>query len=84
MKGWGLIKKKKKKKKNTLQALINTKISRLKEVAKKYPRNLIRGEVKRINTSSSQELYDQFGLDELPFQKYQEKQIEMLYLKSLK
>lgn len=53
----------------TEQALINTKISKLKEVAKKYPRSLIRSEVKRINTSSSQELYDQFGADELPFQK---------------
>lgn len=53
----------------TEQALINTKIAILKEVAKKYPRSLIRSEVKRINTSSSQELYDQFGADELPFQK---------------
>ena len=53
----------------TTQALINTKIAALKEVAKKYPRSLIRSEVKRINTSSSQELYDQFGADELPFQK---------------
>ena len=53
----------------TEQALINTKIAKLKEVAKKYPRSLIRSEVKRINTSSSQELYDQFGADELPFQK---------------
>lgn len=53
----------------TSQALINTKIAALKEAAKKYPRSLIRSEVKRINTSSSQELYDQFGADELPFQK---------------
>ena len=84
--GWGLIinDEASNKKEYTSQALINTKISRLKEVAKKYPRNLIRGEVKRINTSSSQELYDQFGVDELPFQKIsKEKQIEMLYLKSL-
>lgn len=72
------------KKEYTSQALINTKIAALKEAAKKYPRNLIRSEVKRINTSSSQELYDQFGVDELPFQKIsKEKQIEMLYLKSL-
>ena len=58
-----------KQKEYTSQALINTKIAKLKEVAKKYPRSLIRSEVKRINTSSSQELYDQFGADELPFQK---------------
>ena len=72
------------KKEYNSQALINTKIAVLKEVAKKYPRNLIRSEVKRINTSSSQELYDQFGVDELPFQKIsKEKQIEILYLKAL-
>jgi hypothetical protein len=47
------------------QALINTKIAKLKEVAKKYPRSLIRSEVKRID-SSSQNL---FPGDELPFQK---------------
>ena len=60
---------KEQRKEYTSQALINTKIAALKEVAKKYPRSLIRSEVKRINTSSSQELYDQFGADELPFQK---------------
>jgi hypothetical protein len=60
--------KSKPKKEYTDQALINTKIAALKEVAKKYPRSLIRSEVKKINTSSSSELYDQFG-DELPFQK---------------
>lgn len=57
------------KKEYTSQAEINLKIAALKEVARKYPRSLIRSEVKRINTSSSQELYDQFGADELPFQK---------------
>ena len=44
----------------TSQALINTKIAVLKEVAKKYPRSLIRSEVKKG--------YDMFG-DDLPFQK---------------
>lgn len=52
----------------TSQALINTKIAALKEVAKKYPRSLIRSEVKQIGNSSSNDLYDQFG-DDLPFQK---------------
>jgi hypothetical protein len=63
------IQPKKSQKEYTSQALINTKIAALKEVAKKYPRSLIRNEVRKSNTSSSQELYDQFGADELPFQK---------------
>jgi hypothetical protein len=42
---------KEQRKEYTSQALINTKIAKLKEVAKKYPRSLIRSEVKRINTS---------------------------------
>ena len=70
--------KSKPKKEYTSQALINTKIAKLKEVAKKYPRSLIRSEVKRINTSSSQELYDQFGADELPFQKLSKSPKEVL------
>ncbi|NDB86474.1 MAG: hypothetical protein EB127_27820, partial [Alphaproteobacteria bacterium] len=37
----------------TEQALINTKIADLKEVAKKYPRSLIRSEVKQIDPFSS-------------------------------
>jgi hypothetical protein len=61
----------------TSQALINTKIAKLKEVAKKYPRSLIRSEVKPIYTSSSQELYDQFEGDELPFQKIPSKEITL-------
>ena len=54
-----------KEKEYTEQALINTKIAKLKEVAKKYPRSLIRSEVKSINNSS----YLGFNSDELPFQK---------------
>ena len=57
----------------TSQALINTKIAKLKEVAKKYPRSLIRSEVKPINNydnyvkvAGSEGLFDP---DELPFQK---------------
>ena len=65
------------KKEYTSQALINTKIAKLKEVAKKYPRSLIRSEVKPIYTSSSQELYDQFEGDELPFQKIPSKEITL-------
>lgn len=65
------------KKEYTDQALINTKIAKLKEVAKKYPRSLIRSEVKPIYTSFSQELYDQFEGDELPFQKIPSKEITL-------
>lgn len=49
------------------QALINTKIAKLKEVAKKYPRSLIRSEVKPINTSQYTSLFNE--ADDLPFQK---------------
>jgi hypothetical protein len=41
-----------KSKEYTSQALINTKIAALKEVAKKYPRSLIRSEVKQIDPFS--------------------------------
>lgn len=51
----------------TGQALINTKIAKLKEVAKKYPRSLIRSEVKPINTSQYTSLFNE--ADDLPFQK---------------
>jgi len=51
----------------TGQALINTKIVKLKEVAKKYPRSLIRSEVKPINTSQYTSLFNE--TDDLPFQK---------------
>jgi hypothetical protein len=51
----------------TDQALINIKISKLKEVAKKYPRSLIRSEVKPINTSQYTSLFNE--TDDLPFQK---------------
>ena len=58
-------KRNKPKKEYTEQALINTKIAKLKEVAKKYPRSLIRSEVKPINKSSNLGFVE----DELPFQK---------------
>lgn len=51
----------------TQQALINTKIAKLKEVAKKYPRSLIRSEVTPINRFKSISLFSE--KDELPFQK---------------
>jgi hypothetical protein len=51
----------------TDQALINTKIARLKEVAKKYPRSLIRSEVKPISESQITSLFNES--DDLPFQK---------------
>ena len=41
------------KKEYTSQALINTKIAALKEIAKKYPRSLIRSEVVSINDNSN-------------------------------
>ena len=52
------------------QALINTKIAALKEVAKKYPRSLIRSEVVKIQKGlpSGNWKEDMFE-DELPFQK---------------
>ena len=57
------------KKEYTSQALINTKIAALKEVAKKQPRSLIRSEVKPINRFDTKS-YEQFDeLEELPFQK---------------
>jgi len=55
-----------KQKEYTEQALINTKIAKLKEVAKKYPRSLIRSEVKPIYEGKP---LTQWGQDELPFQK---------------
>ncbi len=53
------------KKEYTEQALINAKIAKLKEVAKKYPRSLIRSEVRPISNNSNLG----FVGDELPFQK---------------
>ena len=53
----------------TSQALINTKIAALKEVAKKYPRRLIRSEVKKQVLSYNDALYEQFGTDDLSWQK---------------
>ena len=52
----------------TSQALINTKIAKLKEVAKKYPRSLIRSEVVRTREYYPGE-FSGFAEDELPFQK---------------
>ena len=52
------------------QALINTKIAKLKEVAKKYPRSLIRSEVKRQTNSFGGYVQDQdLFPDDLLFQK---------------
>ena len=60
-----------KEKEYTSQALINTKIAALKEVAKKYPRTLIRSEVKPQikNVASKGKENDLFEADDLPFQK---------------
>lgn len=60
----------------TSQALINTKIAKLKEVAKKYPRSLIRSEVKPIFGAFVGETFMPFDPDELPFQKVPGGQIE--------
>jgi len=52
----------------TDQALINTKIAALKEVAKKYPRSLIRSEVRKIEDNFYME--SSFNTEDgLPFQK---------------
>ena len=61
---------KEQRKEYTSQALINTKIAALKEVAKKYPRSLIRSEVVKIQKGlpSGNWKEDMFE-DELPFQK---------------
>jgi hypothetical protein len=56
----------KKVKEYTQQALINTKLAALKEVAKKYPRSLIRNEVKPIGYEPNL-----FANEETPFQKIQ-------------
>jgi len=50
----------------TSQALVNTKVAKLKEVAKKYPRSLIRSEVKKVSETNSTPNYE---LDDLDFQK---------------
>ena len=62
-----------KQKEYTSQALINTKIAALKEAAKKYPRSLIRSEVKPIMNWQKSAHYDMFDIDELPFQKLSSK-----------
>ena len=62
-----------KQKEYTSQALINTKIAKLKEVAKKYPRSLIRSEVRPYkSTDKKQNLFD---ADELPFQLVSKKEL---------
>jgi hypothetical protein len=53
----------------TSQALINTKIAKLKEVAKKYPRSLIRSEVVLSNRIARENRYQGFEEEDLPFQK---------------
>jgi len=73
----------KKNKEYTEQALINTKIAKLKEVAKKYPRALIRSEVRKIQNAdySTPALFED---DELPFQKVPSKpELNDTKLKSL-
>lgn len=65
-----------KNKEYTEQALINTKVAKLKEVAKKYPRALIRSEVRPIqNTDYSSNLFDDDF--DLPFQKIPSKKPEL-------
>lgn len=60
----------------TDQALVNTKVAKLKEVAKKYPRALIRSEVRPIkNTDYSSNLFDDDF--DLPFQKIPSKKPEL-------
>jgi len=69
------------KKEYTSQALINTKIAALKEVAKKQPRSLIRSEVKPIKASAfaGSKMYNAgFDPDELPFQKLSKSPKEIL------
>jgi hypothetical protein len=56
------------KKDYTEQALVNTKIAKLKEVAKKYPRTLIRSEVVRTREQWPGE-FSGFEEEELPFQR---------------
>ena len=61
----------------TEQALTNTKVAVLKEVSKKYPRSLIRSEVKPIdyyNNITYAPTPDLFDVDELPFQKISNKE----------
>lgn len=66
-----------KEKSYTEQALINTKIAKLKEVAKKYPRALIRSEVRKIQNAdySTPDLFDDDF--DLPFQKIPSKKPEL-------
>ncbi len=63
-----------KQKEYTSQALINTKIAALKEVAKKYPRSLIRSEVKKEEYQSQNYSFDDFE-DDMPFQKIPSKDL---------
>lgn len=58
----------------TEQALINIKIAALKEVAKKYPRSLIRSEVKKEEYQSQNYSIDDFE-DVMPFQKIPSKDL---------
>jgi hypothetical protein len=72
---------KEQRKEYTSQALINTKIAALKEVAKKYPRSLIRSEVVRTKEYYPGE-FSGFAEDELPFQKVSKKSQEKINLNS--
>lgn len=60
-----IIDKYSKQKEYTSQALVNIIVAKLKEVAKKYPRSLIRSEVRPINSNSNLG----FTKNESPFQK---------------
>jgi hypothetical protein len=64
-----------KQKKYDSQALINTRVAKLKEVAKKYPRGLIRSEVITINSISK---YYGFEEDDLPFQKLSQEKLNQI------
>ena len=60
----------------TSQAETNLKIAALKEVAKKYPRSLIRSEVVPIAKYGDNVQYEMFDVDELPLQKIPSKEVK--------
>ncbi len=73
--------KSKPKKEYTSQAEINTKVAALKKGARKFPRSLIRSEVRPINNNYNYNL--DFISDELPFQKLSKSSIpNQQYLKT--
>ena len=72
------------KKEYTEQAVINTKIAKLKEVAKKYPRSLIRSEVVLSNNAARYNKELGFEEDDLPFQKVPSEEIIQNELQNFK